>query len=325
MNYIKYMEQCISCGACTEHCDFLKKYKLNYSTQNLERLKELSFHCFLCGECKAHCPKEIDGREIMKTIRSEQAVQNGGKPATDGFEKMIEEKEDYIYKNYHHAGRKSVLFIGCNFPAYFPETTKRLIRMFEEDYDIGTVYDCCGKPMTDLGLGEKSAKLLEERLRGYQIEEVIAVCPNCYAHLKERLPMKVITILEKLKELGIGQQINEPGARIFKSCPDREDGEWVRMAEKFFASELQCVEDVQCCGLGGCAKAKEPEIAHGFAEKLAGQNYPYVYTYCASCAGNLTRNGCGNVRHILQEILGFPRETADIYRNGENRKNAKNW
>ena len=52
-------------------------------------------------------------------------------------------------------------------------------------------------------------------------------------------------------------------------------------------SNLESVKGVQCCGLGGCASVKEPEIAKHMASALAGEEK--VYSYCASCSGNLTR------------------------------------
>lgn len=328
IDYRKEMEKCTQCGECTAHCTFLQKYHLDFSLQQIERLKELSYSCFLCGTCKIHCPEAIDGSEIMQALRAECVNIDGQELVPTGFEKMIEEKADYLYKNYHYANQKSVIFMGCNFPAYFPKTARRISEYFLKYYQIGTVYECCGKPIMDLGLSKKAEKSLDqliERMRSHQIEEVITVCPNCDSYLKKNSSMRVVTILQKMKELKIGNPIDYKDAYIFQACPDREKGEWMELVQDFFSQKVQRIETIQCCGLGGCAKAKEPELARGFTDQLPKGSNKRIYTYCASCAGNFRRNGCTNVRHILPEILGLPFEEADIQHNGENRKDTKNW
>ena len=65
----------------------------------------------------------------------------------------------------------------------------------------------------------------------------------------------------------------------------------------------------------------EPELAKGFAEKVK-ECTETVYTYCGSCAGNLTRNGCRQVRHILPEILGTS-EKPDTVKSLINRMRTK--
>lgn len=73
--------------------------------------------------------------------------------------------------------------------------------------------------------------------------------------------------------------------------------------------------------LGGQGCAKEPEIAKSFAETV--KKYPQtIYTYCGSCAGNLTRNGCKQVRHVLPEILGT-KEKPDTIKSLINRMRTK--
>lgn len=328
MNYENDIKECIQCGSCTAHCDFLQKYGLYYSPENLAQLKKLAFHCFLCGECTRHCPKGIDGKKIMQEIRIEQADQNKGQPAVRGFEGMLAEKADYLYKNYRHAGKGSALFMGCNFPAYFPHTARKISALYKEVYDIGTIYECCGKPVMELGVkkaADHSVESIRKRLQERGVTELIMVCPNCYSYLKDRLDIRIVTIYEKIKELGAGKMLEAKGVRIFQPCPDRTGGEWLTQLQGFFRHQPKLIEDVQCCGLGGCAKAAEPDIAAGFAKKIQKQNEGPLYTYCASCAGNLSKNNCGHIRHVLPEILGFQEEEADIWNNGKNRKESKNW
>ena len=103
-------------------------------------------------------------------------------------------------------------------------------------------------------------------------------------------------------------------------CPDREKREILASAERFVNGKLEPVKGVQCCGLGGCAPVKEPEIAKHMASALAGEEK--VYSYCASCSGNLTRGGCQNLRHLLTEILETY-EKPDVKKSMINRAKTK--
>lgn len=55
------VSECIHCHVCQKHCEFLKKYGIDIG--DTEKLKELSYHCFLCGKCTEVCPIGIDGRD----------------------------------------------------------------------------------------------------------------------------------------------------------------------------------------------------------------------------------------------------------------------
>jgi Fe-S oxidoreductase len=159
-------EQCVHCHICQEHCSFLGKYKIDIGdTQELEKL---AYHCFLCGKCTQVCPVGIDGREIVLNIRRAQVAQDQGEHVGRSYKRTIAEKQEYSYRNYRHVTAKSVLFPGCNFPSVYPKTTKKLAELMENRFGIGIVYDCCGKPIADLGMAEQEKRILEdldERLR----------------------------------------------------------------------------------------------------------------------------------------------------------------
>ena len=59
-------------------------------------------------------------------------------------------------------------------------------------------------------------------------------------------------------------------------------------------------------------------------DRVADQGHGTVFTYCASCAGNLTRGGCRGVTHLLPEILGCD-EKPDIGKSMVNRMLTKFW
>ena len=327
---IKDGDKCIHCHLCQKRCSFLTKYKADIG--DTVKLRELVYHCFLCGICSQVCPIGIDGRGIILDMRRTEVEENNGKCREKGYAMLLAEKKNYIFRNERHMSGRSVLFPGCNFPSFYPQTTKMLTELLSK-YGIGVVYDCCGKPIAELGYREDEEAIvqrIDETLKENGIEEVIMVCPNCYAFLKGRLSVRVVNIYDKLQELGaVGKNPvwKSEKKQIFLPCPDRENRELLKAANRYIewmtgADSGFCpIEGAQCCGLGGVASVKEPELARQMASALS-QNEHSVYTYCASCSGNLTRGGCKDVRHVLSEILGV-HEKADVRKSMWNRIKTK--
>ena len=128
---------CIHCNKCKKNCIFLDKYNIDIS--NTDRLKELAYHCFLCGRCTEVCPKGIDGREIILRMRQEEVAANNDKLNQKGYGFLLFEKRDYIYKNYKKGKKKTVLFPGCNYPSFYPNTTKDISATSLSIFDISFV------------------------------------------------------------------------------------------------------------------------------------------------------------------------------------------
>jgi len=310
--------ECIHCRKCTQNCAFLQKYNLDIGGQ--ERLNELAYHCFLCGTCSQVCPQGIDGRGVILKMRQQQVRECKGLPDTKGYAMIMGEKEHYLFRNYRHISSGTVLFPGCNFPSFYPVSNRKLWQLLNRYQTVGMVYDCCGKPIAELGKEEQAGKIIDKinhRLQAAGVSEVIMICPNCYYYLRSHLTVKVVSIYEKLQEWGLGYNLEE-GMNVFIPCPDKGSREWLGHMEAFLPPDYTVLEDVQCCGLGGCAAVKEPELAKAFPERLKQADYSNVYTYCGTCGGNLTRAGVREVRHILAEIIGS-REEADTRRSLLNR------
>lgn len=314
-------EACIHCHLCRKNCAFLEKYKIDIG--DTEKLRELAMHCFLCGRCTEVCPEGIDGREIILEMRRRTAASNGGRLREKGYSMLLWEKSDYRFRNYKNAGGKSVLFTGCNFPSFYPETTKYLAGLLREKADMGIVFDCCGKPVAELGLEEEERRIISEmnqRLDRLGVEEVVMLCPNCYYFLKGRLHAEVTDIYSKLSELNIGEKISEK-RMIFPPCPDRRKREILGKIRPFLPGDPELVENVQCCGLGGCAGAKEPDLSLKMTEAL--DKDKAIYTYCASCSGAFTRKGY-KAEHLLVKILGRE-EKPDVKKSLLNRVKSGYW
>ncbi len=320
-NMILDQDACIHCDRCKKHCTFLTKYDLDIGDK--VRLKELAYNCFLCGKCSEVCPKNIDGRQIILNMRIDEVRENRDKLAKDGYTALLLEKKDYIFKNYKSALKRSILFPGCNYPSFYPKTTAMLSKMLFKEASMGTVFDCCGKPIAELGLVKEEDRIiasLEKRFKREGIEELVTMCPNCYHYLKPKLGIRVRNIYDKFKELGIGDKI-KGDISVFMPCPDRECKEILEDIKDFVDGDIKGANKAQCCGMGGCAVVRERELAMDMAKTMSVIEED-VYTYCATCAGNLERNGGKALRHIVNEIIGS-KERADIKSSFINRLKTK--
>lgn len=293
---------CNHCKKCTDNCLFLKKYNLDFG--DIKQINELAYHCYLCGKCSEVCPVGIDGKEVILNCRKASVKKNKGK--IKGYDFIKLEKQNYLFKNYRHAKGKSILFPGCNFSGFYPKTTDYLFSFLNRFEEIGIAYDCCGKPIAELGLTEKAGDIITRQNKYFKdnhIKELITVCPNCYYYLSPLLNIKVVSIYEKLAEIGFEHQIEESVFNLFIPCPDKETLKWKKDILPWLDGKVKDIKGIQCCGVGGCANITEPDLTKSLLNKLENQPLENIYTYCGTCGGNISRFGVSNVHHILPELL----------------------
>ena len=307
------VNDCIHCNKCVKKCDFLTKY--NMDLHEFSKRDDLAYNCFLCNDCKIVCPKDIDGSKISLALRNSWKDKNY---IEKKYKALLFEKKNYIFKNYKHSNTKSILFPGCNFSSFYPNAVKKIADIFRKEYNIGIAFDCCGKPIAELGMKEYEnniIKNLEKNMELYGIEEIITLCPNCYYFLKPRISIKIVTIYEKIFELGIKiSNVDFPEEiNLFLPCPDKESKFIKESILKLIPQykDIKEINDINCCGLGGCAIVNERDIAKGFIEKLKSKNLNNLYVYCATCAGNFNRNKINNVRHLLLDFLNIKENISD--------------
>ena len=317
------VEGCIGCRMCTDECAFLKKYDLTLG--DVDKLHELSYHCFLCGKCDSVCPVGIKGSSLLLEMRRD-AVHNSGGKVDSAYNMMLLEKRNYKFKNYKHASEGSVLFPGCNFLSLYPKTTDAIAKLWASKYGIGIIYDCCGKPVAELGLENEEnsiIKSLQERLDKSGVSEIVTFCPNCKAFLSDRLVgINVISIYQKMLELGINVNDLPDDGALHIPCPDRETRLWLSQITELLGKSPNLIEESQCCGLGGSARAKEPELSEGMSKDIIEKAGGKIYTYCASCAGQLLRSGASYAEHILPILFGI-NERADSGKSFVNRARSR--
>ena len=51
------------------------------------------------------------------------------------------------------------------------------------------------------------------------------LCPNCYHFFKDRLEVLMVTVYQKLRELGEGKPVKKDRIPIYYPCPDRDQKE----------------------------------------------------------------------------------------------------
>ena len=296
------VEKCLRCHNCRDNCDFLSKHGIDIC--DTEKLRELAFHCFLCGRCTAVCPAGIDGWGIIMEMRREIAASD--KVSIEkAYRGLIAEKRNYKFRNWKHVTSGSIFFPGCNFPSMYPKTNAALVKMFEE-HGIGTVYECCGKPISELGLAQDEEMIIawiSKRLESEGVTEIVTACPNCRFFFGDKLGARVRSVYDKLSELGEGNAL-EGDMEFYVPCPDRTEKLWIEELRPFVKGEIIINDSAQCCGLGGSAVLCETEIADGFVKRLVESTERPLHTYCASCVGRFRRKGLKTIDHVLPQIMG---------------------
>lgn len=287
----KTNNECIECNLCKRKCDFLKKHNMNL--KDFTERKDLASNCFLCDDCKFVCPKKLSGKEIAIELKQKQ--KNNFNIYTTSFL-----KNHFIGKNISKQKSETLLFLGCNFPAFYPATAKRLVEIAGEK-NIDFMIDCCKKPIEDVG-GKVSTQGLEKILKIKQTKKLICVCPNCFYFFKRKLNLEVESVFQFLFENNIGKNILG-GANIFLPCPDKKTKEMFAFVQKFFDNCQTPFSDVQCCGLGGGAGKNDAELLSLIKNKLYKHKAENIYTYCSSCASSFQSFGLPNVKYVLSEIL----------------------
>ena len=315
------VDDCIDCGICTDNCLFLKKYDIN--SKDYASMPDLAYNCYLCGECKRVCPVDIDGRQISLELREEKQ-EEGYNLYSDGYRALILEKRNYIFKNYKKSYSKMAFFPGCNFPAYYPDTTKLISKKLQENFNISTIFDCCGKPIADLNMKKEKEVLksrLNNRLKELGIEELVLLCPNCYYYFKDNLDIKMSMIYEHeeiMDSLIDGDGKNSIEGNLFLPCPDKDQRLIYNMIEKYLNKDkLQEIKEIQCCGAGGCASLKEKELTKDLQDEFKRYDEK-VNLYCATCAGMIAKSN-KNVGHILCKLLKTNEEVSEGIKSLKNR------
>ncbi|MEL3913451.1 (Fe-S)-binding protein [Treponema pedis] len=291
--------ECIDCNLCKKNCLFLQKYNMNLKEFTYKI--DLRYRCFMCGKCKSVCPKDLSGTEIAFELRKSQ-------PENTLKTEFL--KNDYKFKNLPKRKTDTLLFLGCNYPGFYPKTSEKLIDICKK-MGIDFSVDCCKKPVYEQG-GNAKFSNIENMLEHNNTKTLICACPNCYHLLKRKLNVNVISVFQFLYENGIGKKIKDTPS-IFFPCSDRYSREIFQFILHYIDGYNEPYKKINCCGLGGGAKKYEEDIIEETKKMLHKAWEKNIYTYCSSCSGIFKTYGLKNIKNFLSEILEVHEEVSLNY------------
>ena len=300
MDYLKIVkDNCIKCGLCTKDCPFLSRYNINLL--DFTEREDLAYSCFLCNKCSHVCPKNLNGKYVSLSHRK-----NNPK-----YKLVKLNKESYPFKNLpkNKGKSKDFLYLGCNFPAFYPETSKALIDIFK-DHGFAFSIDCCKNPVASTGFEENPSKSLENQIKDIEIDRIVTACPNCYHHMKNKYDAEIISIFKWMEEYDYIKDIDYE-YNIFFPCSDRYNREIFEVIKRHAPNWNDKFTSTNCCGAGGLAGKAEKDLAN---EMTASIKDEVVYTYCATCSMRFSKYN--EVHHLASVLLGIDEEVeTDYFKN----------
>lgn len=306
----KLIDTCIDCGGCTKNCLLLTEIDESPITiaQRGATVEE-AFGCSLCKLCEAVCPLDLSPWAIFEekrfeaVAREEIDIQEYRYLFPDRPLNVLSFYRQYFGIDYDDLNQSSpgstAFFPGCTLMTYSPGLTRKVYETLQNnDPSLVLMTDCCGKPLYQLGLGnrvEKNRELLKKKLSQLGVKRLVTACPNCYYELKKALAdqeIEIVTIYEVLKELGtVKEQGHTPPGNalgnnvhgdnfqgdtedsrgkvtIHDSCPDRFEGVFGSQVRQALVDAGYEIVEMKhkgkrsiCCGSGGQTSHFRPDFA----------------------------------------------------------------
>lgn len=334
-------QECLDCGACAEVCDLLAE--LTDSPGELAGRGidvYLAYSCFLCDRCAAACPLELRPSALFAARR--MAAVEKGEIDPEEYNYLLPDRKESVMQLYRgycgidygdleaEKGAEICFFPGCTLMTYSPVLTREVFKRLEDECGCrGMLTDCCGKPLSQMGLEQRAAEAsrnLIEKLKYLGVKRIVVACPGCYYYLHEILGQEEIEILTVYEVLDFPKTAvkDAPLCTVHDSCPDRFQGifsEGVRAALKksgFSVVEMAANRrDSPCCGSGGQVSHFRPELAEKLIEvrlrEAERSGASVLLAYCLSCVLNFATRPSGvKVRHVLNLLLGLDEDYSDV-------------
>ncbi|MBW6521454.1 MAG: (Fe-S)-binding protein [Desulfoarculaceae bacterium] len=316
-------EGCTRCQACISHCAFLQKNGMpgDIGASLLAGEAPIDpFACSLCNLCTAVCPADIDPGAFFLELRRQAADQLPLKPYATilGYEQR---GSSPLFSWYGlPTGCETVFFPGCSLPGTRPEATWWLYRQLSKQVPhLGVILDCCHKPSHDLGRHPffvDQFKAINDRLMTAGVRQIIVACPNCYKIFQEYASgISVSTawelLAESLPDLHLSA-ITPVQVTLHDPCPLRDNQDIQQAVRSLISGQGLKIREMRhskkrtvCCGEGGSVGSVHPELASrwGKIRRQEAGDDP-VITYCAGCAGFLSRAGIKTIH--LADLLANP-------------------
>ncbi|MDT8899817.1 heterodisulfide reductase-related iron-sulfur binding cluster [Anaeroselena agilis] len=325
-------ERCIECGLCKGCCPLLAGMEESPGKAAARgATAEESFSCALCGCCEAVCPVGVSPKELFAAGRRAAIAAEDFR--LDEYLYLLPDRDNNLMSVYRRfsgidygdiavKGEASRCFFpGCTLMTYAPELTRAVFSRLQKDCGCdGMLTDCCGKPLTQMGLpqrAEAAAAKLVARLKAHAVREVIVACPGCYYELLPVLAAAGVTLKTVYEVLEL-PSVDGAGriCTVHDSCPDRREGVFGRQVRAALAkSGFQTVEmshsgkKTICCGSGGMISSFRPDFTEEFVGRRLAEvresKAEILANYCASCTAKFAAAAddvC--VVHALSLLLG---------------------
>lgn len=297
---------------------------------------EEAFSCALCGACETVCPQGLSPKDMFAGRRLEAI--NSGEFDIDDYCYLFPDRKNNImsmYRQYqnidyrqerYQGNSRTCFFPGCTLMTYSPKLTQAVYRRLQDSCDCGGIWTaCCGKPLEQMGLQQRTATMhtqIQEFLQLHQITRLITACPGCYYALREIVKDCAVSI-QTVYEVLAGKPQNQGDRKlctIHDACPDRWAGVFasqVRTALRQCGFTIQEMEhnraNTMCCGSGGQLAHFRPD----FTDKLVNlrlaearqSGAELLVSYCLSCVLKFDgRMPEIPVTHALNLLLGEPED-----------------
>ncbi|MBS7646993.1 MAG: (Fe-S)-binding protein [Candidatus Bathyarchaeia archaeon] len=308
------IENCTECQLCVQECPFLLKHNKTPKklaeelAENVKLSKNYVKECFLCGLCRAVCPLDLDFPQVVSQARQKLARELA---ANSCYKLSLPDESLFFptayrtHKNLRYDSLKReffkyAFFPGCAMSCYSPEATVKVYEKLVERFnDVSLVDQCCGKPLTDVGLSDRASKWLT-RLKLYLKEhgctDIVTACPMCYYYLQSNFQGKfhIVTIYETLRDF-FRESIKTVDLKVavHDSCPDRFKGIFAKQVRELFRDN-QLVEMTHnkersvCCGAGGLVSCADPNLTVASSLIRVGEflesGADLMIVYCYTCA-----------------------------------------
>jgi Fe-S oxidoreductase len=320
-----------ACAICVKDCLMLdesmqspKSFFNSYiENQMIDPL--LPFSCTQCGHCEKICPETIKVYEIFDEMKKELQRISGSRPVLKShysvyFHQRISRTK--LVKGSSKGEYRRAFMPGCSLSAYSPILVEKTFEYLKSiDSTIGSITNCCNKPLQDLG-HENSFKYqmnrFIEEISVKGIDEIIVGCQNCYDTIRKEYPeIKVKTLWHIFDKEGLPKTLKESellkkSFAIHDPCPVENTPEIKHIIRRLI-NKLGCkiendnvVSYTKCCGLGAMAGVSNASLAKKVTnQRIKDLNNKRIINYCAACTEVM---GQGNQKsyHLLELIFDTP-------------------
>lgn len=323
-------EKCVGCNKCMKECPMSYEVK-DLPKDIMKSIKEeksidpkIPFSCTLCDNCTVKCPKDISLSKMYKNIRED--IFKVDKETTKSFGYNVvkfHQKSSYLNiftGNNIPKGCNTVFFPGCSLSGYSNNIIESTYNYLNDKIgNIGIFVSCCGKPSIDIGdkkSFEKNFQSISDVLDKHDIKEVIVACSNCFNTIKKYKDVKVTTLWEVLRDIGVPDNVrgiykdSSLDVTLHDPCPIRKESH-IHESVRTILEELglnykefeQNKGNTQCCGAGGMMMSTNRSVALEQMKNRADQtDSGIIISYCESCVDSMMTGGKKGL-HVLDFLF----------------------